>query len=150
MDTIENVKVNNWLVQSVINSVENIVSPWWKHNMDDIYGDRGGISYPAIEELSYLHFKLDSKVKIQQTKEECEQMLAKLKQLGIGEVEIIKIMGIGKFLVIEMTNKVLVETYNNYEQFIKNNQEKINQMYESVDKQVPKEFIAYKLFYTDK
>lgn len=150
METIENVKVNAWSVQSVIDAVENIVSPWWKHNMDDIYGDRGGIPYPALEELSYLHFKLDSKVKIQQTKEECEQMLNKIKQLGISQVEIIKIMGIGKFLVIEMTNKVLVDSFNNFEQFIRNNEEKINQMYESVDKQVPKEFIAYRLFYTEK
>ena len=146
MNQMENVKVNAWSVQSVIDAVGNIASPWWKHNMDDIYGDRA-IPYPAIEELSYLHFKLDSKVKIQQTKEECEQMLNKIRQLGVGHVEIYKVMGIGKFIVIELTNKVLVESYHNYEQFVRNNQEKINQMYELVDKQVPKEFIAHRLFF---
>lgn len=161
MNQMENQEVNKWSVQSIINTVENISSPWWKHNMDDIYGDKGGIPYPAIEELSWIHFKLDSKVKIQQTKQECEQMLNKLRQLGIGQVEIYKVMGIGKFIVIELTNRVLVDSYNNYKQFVNNNQVKINQIYESVNKQVPplgvntllcdtvvpKEFIAHSLFF---
>jgi len=147
METIENGNVDAWSVQSIIDAVHKIVSPWWKHHMDDIYGDRGGLPYPAIEELSYLHFKLDGKVKIQQTKKECDLMLTKIRQLGVGQVEIYKVMGIGKFLVIELTNRVLVDEYNKFGQFVKTNEEKINQMYESVNKQVPKEFIAYRLWF---
>ena len=56
-------------------------------------------------------------------------------------------MGIGKFLVIELTNRVLVDEYKKFGQFVKTNEERINQMYESVNKQVPKEFIAYRLWF---
>jgi hypothetical protein len=147
METSNEINVNKWSTQSIINYVSNVVSPWWKFNMDDIYGDRGGIPYPAIEELTHLYFKADSKIQKQQTKEECDLMLEQLKQLNIGQVEIVKFGGIGKFISIELTCKVLVIQQHKYSQFVNANQEKINQMHQFVDKQVPREFIGYYLFF---
>lgn len=45
--------------QEIIDEVSKIVEPYMKFNMDDIYGDRGGIPYPQIEELDLLHFRYD-------------------------------------------------------------------------------------------
>lgn len=142
METMVNGNVYAWSVQSIIDAVHKIAGPAWKHNMNDVYGR---VQHPAIEELRYLHFKLDGNLKIQPSKEENDQMLSKIRQLGIGRVEIHT--SIGRFLVIELTNRILVDEYNSFEQFVKTNEEKINQMYESVNKQVPKEFIAYRLWF---
>lgn len=40
-----------------IRIIQQIVSPWYKFEMDDFYGDRGGIPYPDIENLTKLFFK---------------------------------------------------------------------------------------------
>lgn len=56
-------------------------------------------------------------------------------------------MGVGKFIVIELTNKIFNEAYNNYTQFINSNHEEINKIYNKLNKQVPKDFIGFKLFY---
>jgi IS30 family transposase len=53
----------------------------------------------------------------------------------------------GKFILIELTNKVLIEAYNKFTVFTDANQEKINKIYEKLNMQVPKEFIGFRLFY---
>ncbi len=144
MEALDNMTTNNvnkWSTQSIINRVINIVSPWWKFNMDGIYGNNS-----VIEELTHIYFEANDKVKAQTT-EECDFMLAQLKELNIGQVEIIKFEGIGKFISIELTCKFLVTQHHKYIQFVNTNQEKINQMYQFVDGQVPKEFIGYHLFF---
>ena len=108
---------DNISVQSIINKVNSIVNPWWQFNMVDIYGDKGGVPYPHIDDLNFLHFKLNSKINPQQTLHECNQMLETLKNLDIGDVNIITIMGMGKFILIELTNKVLIEAYNKFTVF---------------------------------
>lgn len=75
MEIIEGSYQNNMSVQSIIDKVNSIVNPCWQFNIDDIYGDRGGIPSPTIEELKYLHFKLDSKQKLQQTSQEYDEMV---------------------------------------------------------------------------
>lgn len=144
MEALNNITTNNvnkWSTQSVISCVTKIISPWWKFNMDVIYGDNS-----IIEELTHIYFEADDKVKAQTT-EECEIMLAQLKELNIGHVEIVKFGGIKKFISIELTCKFLVIQHHKYIQFFNTNQEKINQMYQFVDGQVPKEFIGYHLFF---
>jgi hypothetical protein len=43
--------------QQIIGEISATVEPHMKFNMDDFYGDRGGIPYPEIESLDLLHFK---------------------------------------------------------------------------------------------
>ena len=142
-------KYKDMSVEEIIRKVKSIVNPWWQFNMDDIYGDRGGISYPNIEELNYLRYKLNSKLTPHQTSKECDIMLESIKALDIGDVRIIKVMGVGKFMVIEFTYKILIQYYNNYTVFANANanQEKINEIHQKTNQKVPKDFIGYKLFY---
>ena len=47
-------KMNN---QEIINIINEIANPFFIFEMNDFYGDRGGIPYPKIEELRLLAFK---------------------------------------------------------------------------------------------
>lgn len=143
---------NNKSVESIINIIENIVKPYWKFNMDDIYGDRCGFQYPNIEELSVLYFKaINQNSSKHQTKLEQDQMIEKLNELNFGEIEIIKIPSVGKFIkiILPKYNEILISKYNKYKIFKDLNDDKINSIYEQLDKKVPKEFIGCSLFYNN-
>ena len=43
----------------IIQSVEEIVCPYFQFNMDDFYGDRGSCKYPKIEDIDIIFFKLN-------------------------------------------------------------------------------------------
>lgn len=89
-----------------IRVIEEIVNPYFKFEMHDIYGDRGGLPYPKIENLEYLYFKKNGKDrKLVITKNEEQIMINKIKELDFGQVEFIKIMGIGVFIFINMKPK---------------------------------------------
>jgi hypothetical protein len=86
-----------------IRLINQIVQPYFNFEMDDIYGDKGGIPYPKIEELNTLFFKKNGKDrKLFINKMEEQIILNKLKELNIGSVEIIKIQSLGVFIIIEL------------------------------------------------
>lgn len=87
----------------IIKEIEKIVHPYFTFEMDDFYGDRGGIPYPKIENLKRLYFKKNGKDRnLIITKEEEEKFLDKIKLLNIGSVEIIKFPYIGLFICINI------------------------------------------------
>lgn len=84
--------------------------------MDDIYGDRGGIPYPTIEELKQLHFKLDGKthkklISTNKQMEILEQVNLFLQSHGIPNAELIKVQSIGKFIVVDLQNWYSLKKY---------------------------------------
>ncbi len=58
-----------------------------KFNMKDIYGDRFGIPYPQIEELSLLYFKYNGK-EYYPNKNKENELISQVKSLRFDEVEI--------------------------------------------------------------
>lgn len=134
--------------QEIINQLNSILNPIWIFEMDDIYGDRGGIPYPPIEELDVLYYKFNGK-KYSITKSEEFETIKKIKELNIGSVEILNIMAIGKFIFIKLHkfNERLIGKYLIFNKFKESNLEKINSIYEQLDKNVPIDFIAYDMYY---
>ena len=49
-----------------ISLIHEIVQPYFKFELDDIYGDRGGTPYPKIKDLTELYFKKKLIMKINQ------------------------------------------------------------------------------------
>lgn len=85
----------------IIQKINEIVNPFWMFEMDDFYGDKGGIPYPKIEELKNIMFKLNGKNrKLMLTVQEEKEMIQKIKNLDIGTVEILKINSLGKYICI--------------------------------------------------
>ena len=136
--------------KQIIVEISAIVEPHMKFNMDDIYGDRGGIPYPEIESLDLLHFKYDGKKIICKNKE--NDLISQVKSLGIGEVQIHKYGGIGKFMVITLDkyNNRILDEYNSYLDYKNSNAEKINNIYQYLEEKVPEEFVGWVLFNENK
>jgi hypothetical protein len=93
----------SWLIEQV----SKICEPHFKFEMDDIYGDRGGIPYPPIEELKLLYFKLDGKtrknlISANKQMEILDQVNLFLQSHGIPNAELSKIQSIGKFIVVDL------------------------------------------------
>jgi len=93
----------SWLIEQI----RIICEPHFKFEMDDIYGDRGGIPYPPIEELKLLYFKLDGKtpknfISANKQMEILDQVNLFLQSHGIPNAELSKIQSIGKFIVINL------------------------------------------------
>jgi len=86
-----------------IRIIQEIVNPFFKFEMDDFYGDRGGIPYPKIENLTKLFFKKNGKDrKLVITKGQEQNILKKIKQLGFGSVELIRIPSFGIYIYIDL------------------------------------------------
>jgi hypothetical protein len=86
-----------------ISIIEKIIKPYFKFEMDDFYGDRGGAPYPKIENLTRFYFKKNGRDrKLVLTKEEQQIMLDKIKKLNIGSVEIIKFPFIGIYICVDL------------------------------------------------
>jgi hypothetical protein len=136
-------------VQEIIDKVNKIVNPEWKFEMDDFYGDRGGIPYPPIETLNILHWKRKSRDNPHLTKQ--EEQLELIKEIAeIKSVNVIKIPAFGKYIEVKLLriNENIISDYNNYLLFTQNeiNQDKINEIYLQLEEKVPKEFISWNLF----
>jgi hypothetical protein len=130
-----------------------IVNPYMTFNMDDIYGDRGGVPYPEIEELNVLHFKYNGNNYNKQhfmNKTLENDLIDRVKSLGMGEVNINKINGIGKFMIINFSlynyHTKIINQYNTYLEYSNKNIEIINNIYQYLEEKVPKQFIGYMLF----
>ena len=96
-------KMNN---QEIINIINEIANPFFIFEMNDFYGDRGGIPYPKIEELRLLAFKKNGKDrKLNLTKEQETLIINKIKDLNIGSVEIQKIQAFGRYIIINLQEK---------------------------------------------
>ena len=80
----------------IIEAVEKIVSPYFKFNMDDFYGDKGSCEYPKIEEISTLFFKLA--LFLSENKQ--IEMVNEIKNLNIGVLEISSVQSLGRYIVI--------------------------------------------------
>ena len=129
--------------QEIIDEITKIVEPYYKFEMDDFYGDKGGIPYPEIEELGVLYFKFQGKLgnKIP-SKSEHENIMSKIKDLdNINSVEILRIEALGKYIRICLNRREdythLITRYNNYLDFKNANAELINWVYESLEEKIP-------------
>ena len=108
----------------IIKSIEQIVQPYFNFEMDDFYGDRGGLPYPKIEELDVLYFKKNGKdKKLVITKDDEQTMIDKIKNLNIGSVELIKIPSFGVYICVKLPS------YNDNELYVIKNDEGICSMY---------------------
>ena len=89
----------------IINIINEIANPFFIFEMNDFYGDRGGMPYPKIEELQLLAFKKNGKDrKLNLTKEQETLIINKIKDLNIGSVEIVKIRAFGTYIMIDLQN----------------------------------------------
>jgi hypothetical protein len=89
-----------------INLIHEIVLPYFKFEMDDFYGDRGGRPYPKIEDLNLLYFKKKTRYENGSylpslTKKDEKAIIEKIKNLNIGKVEYYRIANFGKYIVID-------------------------------------------------
>lgn len=138
--------------KEIIEQISKIVETQWKFNMDDIYGDRGGIPYPQIEELEILHFKFDGKnCRIIPSKNSQKELVNKIYELNISQiskVEIVKYDCIGLFILIQLKkyNLIMISRYNDYLDYKNANVEKINNVYQYLEEKIPEEFIGWLLF----
>jgi hypothetical protein len=90
----------------IIKSIEEIVKPFFNFEIDDFYGDRGGLPYPKIETLQHLYFKKNGRDRrLNISKIEEQQMLNKIKDLNVGQVELIKIPSFGIYIHIKLETK---------------------------------------------
>lgn len=88
--------MNNFEIIEVVEKV----SPHFKFNIEDIYGDNRNGKLPKIEELDKLFFKLDGKDKKNMSINEQNNIVNKITILNVGLVEYIKIPCFGKYIVI--------------------------------------------------
>ena len=134
--------------KEIIDEITKIVEPRWKFELDDFYGDRGGIVYPKIEELDILYYKFQGNKYHLPTKSEENELVGKINDLNIGSVSIVKIQSFGKYILIELNKNhiQLIKKYNNYLDFKNTNAEKINWIYEYLEEKIPEEFIGWNLF----
>lgn len=142
--------INKLSNKEIIKQISLILGPGWKFEMDDFYGDRGGIPYPEIESLDILHWKKVSTIgqHITNNKNEEEQIVKKIQELNLGEVEICRYKYYWKYLDLKLKkyNNRLITQYNNYLDYYNSNVEKINKIYMELDEKVPEQFIGYILF----
>lgn len=136
--------------QEIIDEISKIVEPYMKFNLDDIYGDRGGIPYPQIEKLDMLHFKFIGKIIINKNKE--NEMVQQVKMLDIGDVEIVQYNFIGKFMVITLDkyHNRIINKYNDYLDYKNKNAERINEIYQYLNEKVPEEFVGWYYYNNEK
>lgn len=138
--------------KDIINEISYIVEPYFKFNMNDIYGDRGGFQLPQIEELEILHFKLNQKNhRVIPSKNFQKELVNKINELNISQiskVEIVKYNYIGLFIVIQLDkyNQKIITLYNDYLDFKNANTERINNIYQYLSEKIPEEFIGWVLF----
>lgn len=85
-----------------IQAINKIVSPYFEFNVIDIYGDRGSCDLPKIEELSTIYFKLKTIRGKSCSKEQREELADKVRELNIGDVDLIKIEGFGIYMSIKI------------------------------------------------
>jgi len=86
-----------------INLIHKIVLPYFKFEMDDFYGDRGGRPYPKIEELQILMFKKNGRDKLPSlSKQEEKLMIEKIKNMNFGSVELVKMPCMGTYICVDM------------------------------------------------
>jgi hypothetical protein len=71
--------------------------------LDDFFGDRGGLPYPEIEELTILFFKKNGKdKKLFLTKTEQQAMMDEIQNTNIGYAEIIKNPHFGTYIIVTL------------------------------------------------
>jgi hypothetical protein len=135
-------------VQEIIDLISGIVEPDWKFNMDDIYGDRGGIPYPKIETLDILYFrKIGTSGYKPKFNYKSNDIIKMLNDLNIGNVKIVKFNSIGKFIEIKLHcyNKRLIDIFNRYNQFKQDNLDKIKSIHEYLGKKISEDFVGWNL-----
>lgn len=140
MNNITHCKTN----KELIDDISKVVEPYCKFNMIDIYGDRGGIPFPNIENLDTLYFKFEKILSIKQQ----DELVKKIKELDIGSVQIIKISGFGKYIYIELHkyNLRIIKEYEKYQNFKNLNIDKINNTYQYLEEKVPEEFVGWYMY----
>ena len=105
---IKGYRMNNY---EIIEAVEKIVSPYFKFNIEDFYGDKGSCVYPKIEDLDMLYFKLNGSLKaIIPSKDEVKIMVDKIINLNVGLVDIWLVQAFGRYIVIEPQKKTNAQT----------------------------------------
>ncbi len=113
----------------IIKLVEEIVHPYYTFEMDDFYGDRGGLPYPNIEDLDMLYFKKNGKDKsLRITKDEEQKMIDRIKDLNIGSVELSIIPSFGVYICIKLS------AYDENNLFVIKNDDGICGMYTDLEK----------------
>jgi len=153
-------KTQNKTNKEIIELVELIVKPKFTFHMDDFYGDIGGIPYPDIEVLDILRFKFDGRHnnKYKLTEQEKEALVIKIKNelsdnnIEIESVEIVKYQYFGLFIVIVLSkyNKMIINLYDEYQNYRNVNAEKINSVYCYLEEKIPEEFVGWCLFNQNK
>lgn len=135
---------------SIINLVNNIVEPHF-YFVKNPENDQPCTNFNPDEfvENDQLFWKLNGKNKNLISANKQNELFEMVKQLNLGNTDIWKINGIGKFLVLELSlkNKEILTKYDQYEKFKNENLQKINEVYEYLEEKVSKEFIAYDLYY---
>ncbi len=105
-------------VTELVDEINQILEPYWKFSIADIYGDRGSAELPSIEDLTFLYWKLDRHKNIISTSRQTNmlnQVNALLVEKNIGQGEIIQIQSIGKFIFIKLPPKISKEElYSNW------------------------------------
>lgn len=90
----------------IIKAIEQIVHPYFVFNLADFYGDRGSCEYPAIESLDVLFFKYNWKnAKGHLSNNQQNELAEQVKALGVGEVELAKVMAFGRYLIVRPSSK---------------------------------------------
>jgi hypothetical protein len=85
--------------KDIIALVEQIVHPYFRFNMNDIYGDHPNGYMPDVEKIKILHFKLQTTNKTISNKKQ-EEIANEVKQLNIGTVNLITIPSFGRYIQI--------------------------------------------------
>lgn len=85
-----------------IQAINKIVNPHFELNLDDLYGNRGGSGPPNVEELSTLFFKLKAVGRKLCSKEKREELVDKVRELNIGDVELMTIRDFGTYISVEL------------------------------------------------
>lgn len=85
----------------IVEAVEKIVSPYFKFNIEDFYGDRGSCVYPTIADMKTLFFKFDGKNrKLNMSTNEQTKMIKDITNLNVGSVDFMKVQAFGKYIVV--------------------------------------------------
>lgn len=102
------------LVTKLVNEINQILEPYWKFSINDIYGDQGSAQLPNIEDLPILYWKLDGhKNMISKSKQTdmLNQVNMLLVKKNIEQGKIIQIQSIGKFISIQLPPKISKEEF---------------------------------------
>lgn len=132
--------------KELIDKINNIVNPKWIFNMDDFYGDKGGIPYHEIETLDILYWK---QKKFDDISKNNNEILDKIRNIpNIDTVKIIKIQAYGIYIMVVLNkiNMRLIDKYNKFLLYKENNVGKINKIYNYLECKIPIDFISWNLF----